>query len=146
MAIGDGLCDPITMTNYGDFLFNIGLLDELDRNYFKQLEDIMVNYIKQEKYEDAFRVFDQLLNGDTTTTSSYFANVTGFTWYFNYLLSEGPKDLGYYNQLIEKDDIRKAIHVGNLTYNDGKKVEQFLLQDIMKSVKPWIEEIMDHYK
>jgi len=146
MAIGDGLCDPVTMTNYGDFLFSIGLLDELDRNYFTQLQDIMVNYINQEKYEDAFRVFDQLLNGDTTTTSSYFANVTGFTWYFNYLLSEGPKDLGYYNQLIEKDYIRKAIHVGNLTYNDGKKVEQFLLKDIMKSVKPWIQEIMDHYK
>ena len=146
MAIGDGLCDPVTMTNYGDFLFSIGLLDELDRNYFTQLQDIMVNYINQEKYEDAFRVFNQLLNGDTTTTSSYFANVTGFTWYFNYLLSEGPKDLGYYNQLIEKDYIRKAIHVGNLTYNDGKKVEQFLLKDIMKSVKPWIQEIMDHYK
>ena len=46
MAIGDGLCDPITMTNYGDFLFNIGLLDELDRDYFKQVEDILVNYIK----------------------------------------------------------------------------------------------------
>ena len=28
MAIGDGLCDPVTMTNYGDFLFNIGLIDE----------------------------------------------------------------------------------------------------------------------
>ena len=28
MAIGDGLCDPVTMTNYGDFLYNIGLIDE----------------------------------------------------------------------------------------------------------------------
>ena len=38
------------------------------------------------------------------------------------------------------------MYLGNLTYNDGSKVEQFLIEDIMKSVKPWIEEIMEHYK
>ena len=112
MAIGDGLCDPITMTNYGDFLFNIGLLDELDRDYFKQVEDILVNYIKQEKWQDAFETFDQLLNGDKTSSQSYFSNATGFNWYFNYLLAEGPKDLDYYSKLVVQDRIRKAIHVG----------------------------------
>ena len=91
MAIGDGLCDPINMIDYGDFLFNIGLLDELDRNYFNLVQHDIKEYIKQEKYGDAFRIFDELLNGDTTTTSSYYSNVTGFTWYFNYLLKDGPK-------------------------------------------------------
>ena len=38
MAIGDGLCDPETMTDYGDFLFGIGLIDELDRDYFKKVK------------------------------------------------------------------------------------------------------------
>ena len=143
MAIGDGLCDPINMIDYGDFLFNIGLLDELDRNYFNLVQHDIKEYIKQEKYGDAFRIFDELLNGDTTTTSSYYSNVTGFTWYFNYLLKDGPKDLDYYTHLVEKDYVRKAIHVGNLTYNDGAKVEQFLFNDVMKSVKPWVEEIIE---
>jgi hypothetical protein len=37
MAIGDGLCDPETMTDYGDFLFGIGLIDEDDRDYFTKV-------------------------------------------------------------------------------------------------------------
>jgi hypothetical protein len=37
MAIGDGLCDPESMTDYGDFLFGIGLIDEDDRDYFSKV-------------------------------------------------------------------------------------------------------------
>jgi hypothetical protein len=42
--------------------------------------------------------------------------------------------------------VRKAIHVGNLTYNDGTAVEKHLLNDVMDSVKPWITTLMDNYK
>ena len=41
----------------------------------------------------------------------------------------------------------RAIHAGNLTFNDGLKVEKYLLDDIMQSVKPWIETIIEkNYK
>ncbi len=41
----------------------------------------------------------------------------------------------------------RAIHVGNLTYNDGVIVEKHLINDVMQSVKPWIETIIDkNYK
>ena len=146
MAIGDGLCDPITMTDYGDFLFSIGLIDELDRDYYKKVQDILVKMIKTKQWTQAFRIFDNLLNGDMSKKASYFTNSTGFHYYFNYLLTSEPEEHGYYNEIIETPEIRKAIHVGNLTYNDGSKVEQFLLQDVMQSVKPWIEEIMENYK
>ena len=146
MAIGDGLCDPQTMTNYGDVLFNIGLIDEVDRNYFKKVQEILVKMIKNQKWSDAFRIFDDLLNGDMTKHASYFKNSTGFNYYFNYLMSDGPAEFEYYNHLIERSEVRKAIHVGNLTYNDGSIVEQHLLEDVMKSVKPWIEEIMKNYR
>ncbi len=35
------------------------------------------------------------------------------------------------------------MHVGNLTYNSGVAVEKHLLADVMKSVKPWIEELVN---
>jgi hypothetical protein len=41
MAIGDGLCDPETMTDYGDFLFSIGLIDEDDRDYFAKVTTLL---------------------------------------------------------------------------------------------------------
>ena len=37
MAIGDGLCDPVSMTNYGDFLYGIGLIDENERLQFEEM-------------------------------------------------------------------------------------------------------------
>jgi hypothetical protein len=40
-------------------------------------------------------------------------------------------------------DCRRAIHVGNLTFNDGVSVEKYLIDDVMQSVKPWIETIIE---
>ena len=56
MAIGDGLCDPETMTDYGDFLFGIGLIDEDDRDYFAKVAKLQVDFIKEQKWFQAFQV------------------------------------------------------------------------------------------
>lgn len=42
--------------------------------------------------------------------------------------------------------MRAAIHVGNRTFSDGADVEKYLREDTLQSVKPWLVEIMDHYK
>lgn len=49
--------------------------------------------------------------------------------------------MSYWEQYINRPGVRRAIHVGNLTFHDGSEVETHLLEDIMKSVKPWIEEV-----
>lgn len=43
-------------------------------------------------------------------------------------------------------DIRKAIHVGNLTFHGGDEVETHIVNDIMQSVVPWLAEAMNYYK
>jgi len=57
-----------------------------------------------------------------------------------------PEDTGYYGKWLAQSDIRHSIHVGNLTYNDGSKVEEYLLADMMQSVKPQLTEAMNYYK
>ncbi|KAB7495103.1 putative serine carboxypeptidase CPVL [Armadillidium nasatum] len=148
MAIGDGLCDPISMTDYGDFLYQLGLLDQQGRTYFKEQGQLVIKYIQNKEWAKAFKVFDTLLNGDTIGSKSYFYNVTGLSNYYNFLLQEEPKDLNYWEKYINDPKRRKEIHVGNLTFHDGKKVEAYLIEDVMKSVKPWIEEILkaNNYK
>lgn len=42
--------------------------------------------------------------------------------------------------------MRRAIHVGNLTFHDGSEVEKHLVQDVMKSIKPWLGVLMDNYR
>lgn len=38
-----------------------------------------------------------------------------------------PEEYGYYGAFIGKAEVRKEIHVGNLTYNDGDIVEKYLI-------------------
>lgn len=142
MAIGDGLCDPATMTEYGDFLHGVALIDSDQRDQFRVQSALAREYIAKEEWVKAFEVFDNLLNGDLTGLPSLFTNYTGFHYYFNYLNTEEPKDMGFYPAYLELASTRRAIHVGNLTYNSGEEVEKHLLQDIMQSTKPWIEELI----
>lgn len=57
-----------------------------------------------------------------------------------------PEDQGYYWQFVTLPAVRRAVHVGNLTFNDGSAVEKHLLLDVMQSIKPWLGVLMDHYR
>lgn len=147
MAIGDGLSDPQTMMpQYATFMYSLGLLDEQQRAYFQSMSDKAVVYINDKKFLDAFMIFDTLLNGDITPYPSFFYNVTGTKNYYNFLLTTEPADFDYYGAYLAKPEVRKAINVGNLTYNSGDAVEKHLLKDVMDTVKPWIATLMDNYK
>ncbi|PSN57995.1 hypothetical protein C0J52_08092 [Blattella germanica] len=143
MAIGNGLCDPEHMMKYGDYLYQLGLIDANGREIFHEQENIGIKYIQEQKWFEAFEVFDSLLNGDLHN-GSIFYNMTGFTFYFNYLKSKeaGNDPTGTYVQLA---NVRKAIHVGNMTFHTDNTVEKMLVNDIMKSVKPWVEVLLEHY-
>lgn len=101
LAIGNGLVDPGNQLHYGDYLYQLGLIDSNARDYFHQQEDTCRKFIENEDWNGAFFCFDSLLNGDVVPEDSYFKNVTGFTFYFNYLYSkdrpEGDVD-GYVNK------------------------------------------------
>ncbi|XP_053700123.1 probable serine carboxypeptidase CPVL [Synchiropus splendidus] len=147
MAIGDGLCDPeLMLGGYGEFMYQAGMIDENQKQYVEQQTDLGVKLIQQQKWVEAFEVFDSLLNGDVEPYPSFFQNTTGCTNYFNYMTCLEPEDQEYFSLLVTLPAVRAAIHVGNLTFHDGSQVEKHLLQDVMKSIKPWLGELMDHYR
>ncbi|XP_024124233.1 probable serine carboxypeptidase CPVL [Oryzias melastigma] len=147
MAIGDGLCDPeVMLQGYGEFLYQTGMIDDFQKQYVEKQTDFGVQLIQQQKWVEAFEVFDSLLNGDLSPYPSFFQNATGCTNYFNYLTCREPEDQEYFSQFVTLPAVRRAIHVGNLTFHDGSEVEKHLLQDVMKSIKPWLGELMDNYR
>ncbi|XP_030014859.1 putative serine carboxypeptidase CPVL [Sphaeramia orbicularis] len=147
MAIGDGLCDPeLMLGGYGEFLYQTGMIDELQKEYVIQQTDIGVKLIQQQKWVEAFQVFDSLLNGDVAPYPSFFQNATGCTNYYNYMTCKEPEDQEYFGPFVTLASVRRAIHVGNLTFHDGSEVEKHLLQDVMKSIKPWLGVLMDNYR
>ena len=86
IMIGSGLCDPPSMMNYGDFLLSLGLISEIDAKYFKRQERVVQEYLKEEDYLNAFRVFVDLIDGDRVNkTKTYFKRKTGYRFKFNAL-------------------------------------------------------------
>ncbi|XP_063306769.1 probable serine carboxypeptidase CPVL [Pelobates fuscus] len=147
IAIGDGLCDPeVMVAGYADFLYQTGMVDENQKAFVQQQTGMAVNYIKQKKWIEAFDTFDALLNGDRTSYPSFYQNVTGCTNYFNFLQCQEPLDQEYFGSFLSLSEVRKSIHVGNLTFHDGSEVEKHLLSDVMQTIKPWLAVLMDNYK
>jgi vitellogenic carboxypeptidase-like protein len=86
-----------------------------------------------------------MLNGDFTSPS-YFYNITGCTEYDNFLHTNEPADYAYYGEFLNQASVRNAIHVGSLPFNDGKACETHLIPDVMRSLKPELAVLMNHYK
>ncbi|XP_069317923.1 probable serine carboxypeptidase CPVL isoform X1 [Eulemur rufifrons] len=147
IAIGDAYSDPESIIGgYATFMYEIGLLDEKQRKYFQKQCNECIEHIKKQNWIQAFEIMDKLLDGDITSNPSYFQNVTGCMNYYNLLQCVEPEDQTYYAKFLSLSEVRQAIHVGNRTFNDGVIVEKYLREDTVKSVKPWLAEIMNNYK
>ncbi len=56
LAIGSGLCDPLTQTDYGDYLYNIGLIDDGEKKSFDATYARVCDLIREENWADAHKV------------------------------------------------------------------------------------------
>ncbi|CAL7950491.1 unnamed protein product [Xylocopa violacea] len=147
LAIGNGLTDPENQLLYGDYLYQLGLLDANGRELFHKYEEKGRKLIKEGKYIDAFNLFDELLDSDLTNSPSLFKNLTGFDYYFNYLHTQDTNDSDYMVEWLQRADIRKAIHVGNCTFHvEAKEVEEHLKADVMQSLAVLIADLTQHYR
>ncbi|XP_003748417.1 probable serine carboxypeptidase CPVL [Galendromus occidentalis] len=144
IIIGSSLCDPPTMMSYADFLLNLGLISEIQAKYFKRQERIVLESLKENDYVKAFEVFSELINGNRVNrTKSYFQRKSGFSLKFNALQAKEPEAYNYFKGFLKLNGTRQALHVGNASFNDGLTVRQSLKGEMMKSVKPWIEEALE---
>ena len=147
LAIGNGLTDPGNQLIYGDYLYQLGLIDLNGRDAFHMYEQKGRDLIQQKKFDDAADIFDLLLNGDFHATPSLFTNLTGYNYYFNYLHTSDSDNQDWMSEWIQQADVRRAIHVGNSSFHtEDKKVEEHLKSDIMQSLAVLIADLVDHYK
>lgn len=146
LAIGNGLSDPLHQLNYGDYLYQLGLIDLNGNALFSAVQQKGIKCIKQHNFTCAFEQFDNLINMDRTS-ESLFSRLTGLTSYYNYVA--GTLESDALGKFVQSSTTRKAIHVGDMPFHDldkENKVEAHLLQDIMDSVAVWVAELLGHYK
>ena len=81
-------------------------------------------------------MFDRMLG--------FFGDKTGLTFVYNYLLQGQPDAFKYYPKFLNLPEVRKMIHVGSLPYDDvSTTVYENLKKDIPKSIKPWLETLLE---
>ena len=56
-----------------------------------------------------------------------------------------PSTMNFWSWL-NTETVRKNIHVGSKEFSDGLTVYMSMVEDTMRSVKPYLEEILKHYK
>lgn len=151
IAIGDGAFDPAgQFYNFGDLLYYTGMADEAERERYKLYETQWNQKMVVGDYVGAFRVFDEMLNGDLYPYPTYYANQTGMgTNYFN--LDQGPDGSSltenYFIEWLGTTAARELMHVGSIPYNVfNQTVETRLLGDWMRGVTDKLAILLDNYR
>ncbi|XP_001603004.1 venom serine carboxypeptidase-like [Nasonia vitripennis] len=146
LAIGNGLMDAYYQFKYGDFLYNIGLVDSNGRDQLKQIEARTQALLEQKKYVEAVMESDQILLNMFTQSPSVFESLTGYINYQNLLVNQKDQP-HYYIRFLKKQVIREALHVGDrefVRYNSNVTAD--LKADITQSITPIVAELLQHYK
>ncbi|CAG0923240.1 unnamed protein product [Notodromas monacha] len=144
VAIGNSLCDPFSMSHWGNFLYGIGLIGSQDQEYFSKISNAIRDKIRENKYTIASELIDNLITGLLTPDhATYFGKVTGAEYYFNFLWYDTPPDFAYYSKFLDLPHVRRAIHVGHKVFQNSTKVQQNLLEDLSQSVHRYIESVLD---
>ncbi|CAF4219433.1 unnamed protein product [Rotaria sp. Silwood2] len=127
MAIGDGLVDPYNQGDYGPAMYQMGLIDQRQLEYINLLTSLAREAIWEGQYRQAYSIFGDLFD-------NIYSNMTGMIDAENYLRTDFPEELFYYIPWVMASEHRRQIHVGNMTYNDGEKVQIALQDDAMQSI------------
>jgi len=110
---------------------------------FEKLESSIHAQILGGDYRGAFRTFDKMINGKFYPYPTLFQNLTGMRYYYNVLMDREPAFLDDWKQFVERPSVRAALHVGQRPINSFAVVNQHLLEDMMRSVAPWLAALLD---
>lgn len=144
LTIGNGFIDPVHQLNYGDYLYQLGLIDTNGRRAFIKYENQAIDCIKKRDFQCAFDAFEKTMFGP----NSLFNILSGFNNNMNFLKVDS--DCGPLEDFLQNSkDIRRAIHVGKDSFYAlwrGKRIIYHLKLDFMESVAHWVAELLEHYR
>lgn len=145
LAMGNAYCDPINQLDYGNYLYQHGLIDDIQLKDFLKYQNEIAKQIKEKNWVQADVLMDRLMDGELTN-SSLFKTYTGFDYYYNFLKTKSDEDMTVFTHLLQNDEVRQSVHVGGLPFDDGDNVRVHLALDILQSVSPAISELLSHYR
>ncbi|XP_049524907.1 venom serine carboxypeptidase-like isoform X2 [Dermacentor silvarum] len=143
IAYGNGLTDPINMVDFGDFIYGIGLIDRSAADHMTRVAKEAVDLLRAGRTIESGVIMDTLFFG-LLTHNTFFKNVTGFEYYYNYLIDKEPEDSKTYKAFVQKPEIRRALHVGQQGFSMSRDlVAGHFVRDIMRSAVPQFTVVLE---
>ena len=137
-GIGNGWMSPLDQGKYASYLFFHGLIDMHQYRELDRIDGKILKIIEEGNWLDAWKMSDEQLNFILTALN--YSNL--------YDISKDqyrPSTMNFWSWL-NMDSVREGIHVGSTEFSDGLKVYMSMVEDTMRSVKPYLEEILKHYR
>lgn len=144
IAFGNGFTDPANMLGFGEFLYGIGLIDRVTALSMKRIADEAISHLRSGQTRMATRIADSLFFG-IANKNTFFRNVTGFQFYYNYLYDKEPKDIRYYKLFVARPEIRRALHVGQREFSTARHVVYgHFEEDFLRSAVPQLIVLLEN--
>ncbi|CAH1107288.1 unnamed protein product [Psylliodes chrysocephalus] len=141
LAIGNGLTDPKHQYKFADYLLQLGLVDDKERDMLKEIENQVAEKIDNEDWLEASKLIDDEF--DAIDSTADLADIHNYLVNYSDFDDFDTDELG---DFLRREDIRKAIHVGNTPFQKDGNVYANLQADIPKSVAPLVAELLEHYR
>lgn len=136
MMIGNGFSDPENMLSYTDHIHRLGLIDYKTKSDLNLLRDQTTALIRNHSWNKAFQGRNRIL--------TFIKNATKLKFLWDYMYDEIDDDA--YVEFLSRDQVRKAIHVGNIPIvHCSQVVRDHLVEDIAQGVRPLIENLLENY-
>jgi len=138
MGIGDGWMSPYHNAQYADFLYQVGLVDEKQRDECLEMEAETQTLIDQGKFYDAWISWN--------TEFSYFLNNMDCGYYYNIAFCDFDPAEDNYVDFLNMESSRQALHVGNLEFPNSGNVYGSMINVFMDDGREDIELCLENYK
>ncbi|XP_065202376.1 venom serine carboxypeptidase-like [Planococcus citri] len=135
--VGNGWTDPENMQDYATHLHRLGLIDRKQKLIVQQYEEDAKILIRNALWGNATNAWSEALES--------FLKFSNFSCVYDYTRENYCGGHSYFD-IINTDEFRKAIHVGQTDYKGwSKEVHLHLGDDMGKSIRPQIEELLEEY-
>ncbi|XP_061707852.1 venom serine carboxypeptidase-like [Cydia pomonella] len=137
VMLGNALVDPEDIRTVVDSFEYFGLIDQTQRKWINPLVERFQDDIDHNRSVLAKKSWEVLVNSLLTISHQKHA--------YNFLRADGPGEK--YTTLLDKSDVKRALHVGDTRYyRINPEVYWKLDNDFLSSTKAMLEELLDHYR
>ncbi|KAJ9586805.1 hypothetical protein L9F63_019591 [Diploptera punctata] len=139
IAVGNGFTDPESTLHYSELVYQLGLVDTRGYEELQTMENNGREAIRKGRPIDAVKIYQSI--------QKVLRRTTNFSTMFNFIQDKEPDTIKDFQIFVNKPKVRKAIHVGNAIFDiHSSTVVSNLLFDFMTSLRPWLEEVLEHYR